>query len=52
VSITTSSRPGGVDRGIRPVSIPAPNSMPSRMSELMARLGRRLGLGRPTAARA
>jgi uncharacterized protein (TIGR02246 family) len=34
---------------VRPVSIPAPNSMPSRMSQLMARLGRRLGLGRATA---
>jgi uncharacterized protein (TIGR02246 family) len=36
---------------VRPVSIPAPESMPSRMSRLMGRLGRRLGIGRPTGAR-
>lgn len=35
---------------VRPVTIPAPDSVPSRMAHLMARLGRRLGLGRQAPA--
>lgn len=31
---------------VRPVRIPEPDSFPSRMSQLMARLARRLGFGR------
>ncbi|MGV9723067.1 SgcJ/EcaC family oxidoreductase [Nocardia beijingensis] len=31
---------------VRPVRIPEPNSFPSKMSQLMSRLARRIGLGR------
>lgn len=34
---------------VRPVTVPAPDSMPSRMSQAMTRTARRLGLGRATA---
>lgn len=36
---------------VRPVRIPAPDSMPSRMAQLMARLARRLGVGHKALAR-
>ncbi|MFE7409176.1 hypothetical protein [Streptomyces laurentii] len=37
---------------VRPVTVPAPDALPSRMSRLMTRTARRLGLGHPhTAAR-
>ncbi|MFJ2033948.1 SgcJ/EcaC family oxidoreductase [Streptosporangium sp. NPDC087985] len=32
---------------VRPVTIPAPDAFPSRMSQAMSRIGRRLGMGRP-----
>ncbi|MGW5310936.1 SgcJ/EcaC family oxidoreductase [Nocardia thailandica] len=32
---------------VRPVTVPAPDSFPARMSRLCTRLARRLGLGRP-----
>jgi uncharacterized protein (TIGR02246 family) len=34
---------------VRPVTVPAPDSMPSRMSQAMTLTARRLGLGRATA---
>lgn len=34
---------------VRPVTVPAPDSFPSKMSQLMARIARTLGLGRRTA---
>jgi hypothetical protein len=34
---------------VRPVTVPAPDSMPSRMSRWMGRTARRLGLGRAIA---
>ncbi|MFE0381312.1 SgcJ/EcaC family oxidoreductase [Streptomyces inhibens] len=33
---------------VRPVTIPAPDAFPSRMSQAMSRIGRRLGMGRPS----
>ncbi|MGV9820039.1 SgcJ/EcaC family oxidoreductase [Nocardia xishanensis] len=35
---------------VRPVTVPAPDSFPARMSQLMTRVARRLGLGRRPAA--
>ncbi|MFK4223062.1 SgcJ/EcaC family oxidoreductase [Streptomyces sp. NPDC019890] len=35
---------------VRPVTVPAPDSMPSRMSQAMTRTARYLGLGRATAS--
>ncbi|MGH3309162.1 MAG: hypothetical protein ACRDP3_01000, partial [Streptomyces sp.] len=35
---------------VRPVTIPAPDALPSRMSQAMGGMGRRLGMGRPTPA--
>ncbi|MFE0035675.1 SgcJ/EcaC family oxidoreductase [Streptomyces sp. NPDC059015] len=32
---------------VRPVTIPDPDAFPSRMSQTMSRIGRRLGMGRP-----
>ncbi|WP_194829964.1 SgcJ/EcaC family oxidoreductase [Nocardia sp. XZ_19_231] len=34
---------------VRPVTVPKPNSFPSKMSQLMARIARTLGLGRRAA---
>ncbi|MFI7637371.1 SgcJ/EcaC family oxidoreductase [Nonomuraea sp. NPDC049400] len=31
---------------VRPIGVPAPDAFPSRMSQLMSRIARRLGLGR------
>lgn len=31
---------------VRPVTVPEPDAFPSKMSQLMARVARRLGLGR------
>jgi uncharacterized protein (TIGR02246 family) len=36
---------------VRPVPIPAPDSMPSRMAQTMGHLARRLGIGRVATAR-
>ncbi|HEY9411671.1 MAG TPA: SgcJ/EcaC family oxidoreductase [Jiangellaceae bacterium] len=35
---------------VRPVTVPAPDSMPSRMSKLMSRVAARLGIGRAAVA--
>ncbi|MBT2394042.1 hypothetical protein J7E87_32700 [Streptomyces sp. ISL-1] len=35
---------------VRPVTVPAPDSTPSKMSRAMTRAARRLGLGRATAS--
>ncbi|RSN00432.1 DUF4440 domain-containing protein [Nonomuraea sp. WAC 01424] len=40
-------RIGAIHNGrVRPVTVPEPGAFPSRMSQLMARVARRLGLGR------
>lgn len=35
---------------VRPIAVPRPDAFPSKMSQLMSRIARRLGLGRPRAA--
>lgn len=35
---------------VRPVTVPEPNAFPSKMSQLMGRVARRLGRGRPATA--
>lgn len=38
---------GAIHNGrVRPVTVPAPDAFPSKMSQLMARIAHRLGLGR------